>query len=118
MNKMSYREEEVVEKRGFIDVSIKSINETISLSELRRNKNIKLSEKKIKEKSKILDILHLNNQKYFLYASKKGKVFITSDINYFCKIKQNIKCRITKKYVYFYGNFTNICHKVNNFNKI
>lgn len=115
---VEYREEEVISKRGFIDINVENIKETIKLNEINKLKNIKISDEKITEKNKILDVIEINNRKYFLYASKQNKVFLTNNVNYFCKVSQNIKCKITKKYIYFWGKFSNITHKIKGFENV
>lgn len=120
MCEMKYREEEevITKIRRYIDVKYDEIEETVDLDYLKKKKNIQVSDKEISIKKKLIDIFEVDDKKYYLYSSKSGKLYITSNINFFCKVKQKIHCHITKKYIYFWGKFTNINHKISNFDKI
>ena len=117
---LEYREEEevVTITRKFIDVKYGDIEETINMARFNKKKNFRVSMEQTDEIKKLVDSIEVDGKKYYLYTSKTGRLYITSNINYYCKVKQKLHCKITKKYVYFWGWFTNINHKIKNFNKV
>ncbi|MBR1653870.1 MAG: hypothetical protein IJ690_02825 [Clostridia bacterium] len=120
MDEIKYREEEEVVTiiHRLVDIKYGDIEETIDLDLLRKKKNLKISDQETDEKKKLINVFQIDEKNYYIYTSKTGRLYITNNVNYFCKIKQKIHCKITKKYVYFWGKFTNINHKVDNFNQI
>lgn len=120
MYEIKYREEEevITLTRRYVDIKYGEIEETIDLDYLNKKKNLKISDIEIDKKKKLIDTFEIDEKKYFIYSSKSGKLYITNNINYFCKVEQKLHCKVTNKYIYFWGKFSNINHKLSNFNKI
>ena len=97
-----YKEEVVEVTKKYVDIVYKNeVVDTIDLDQIKKKKNIKISSEQFKEKNKIVNITEIDGKRIYVYLSKNGNLYVTNNINKFYKVDQHLKCKLTKKYLYF-----------------
>ena len=83
-----------------------------------RKNGVQLPQFVLEEKNSLIADIDVDGTNYFIYTNKHGIPIVTNNINKYLRVKQKIKCRITKNYVYFYGILSNIEEKMKGFENI
>ena len=102
----------------FIDINYEHLKTSISLKEFDGPKNIVLSDKKTDNDYKLLDIISIRTNRYYLYSNSEGTLNLTNNVNKYCRVRQNLKCKITDEYLIFYGYFSDISDRIQGFDNI
>ena len=102
----------------FIEINFEDVSLSVDLEEFGINNNVRLSEIKTSQKSKLIEYLKVDTRKFFLYTSKSNILYLTDNINRFLRVRQNWRCKITNNHIYFYGKLTNIQYKVPDFDNV
>ena len=112
---LSYMEKDGEE---YVYVDFESIFLRVNLNLFEEYNNIRLSEQPTSTPSSLIDVINIDGTKYYLYTSKSNILYLTNNVNKYCKVRQNLKCKVTDDYVCFYGLFSDITHKIEGFDKI
>ena len=116
---LKYKEEEIVLTKKYIDIEIDGeVVKTLNFDKIGKKKKIKISNNIYEEKNKIISLTEVEGKKIYTFLNASGKLYVSTNVNEFYKIKQRLKCKMTKKYVYFGGWITNIAHKAENMDNI
>ena len=109
-----------IEKDGeeYIYVDFESVYVRVNLNLFEEFNNIRLSEQPTSIPSSLIDVINIDGTKFYLYTSKSNILYLTNNVNKYCKVRQNLKCKVTDDYVCFYGLFSDITHKIEGFDKI
>lgn len=102
----------------YVNIDFNGIKRSIPSLEFVENTNIKLSEGKFTKGSFLIGMTEIRSNRFYLYTNNNGELYVTTRINRYCKVRQKLRCKITDKYIYFYGYLTDVSDRIENFDKI
>lgn len=105
-----YSKEQII-VTNYLKIDIGTDIIEINMQKVKKMKNVRIAKNTHFKKETLLKTVVLDKETLYLYTSKSKSLYITNNINYFYKIKQNLKTFVTKKYVYFLGTITNSKNK-------